>query len=71
MTKALFLNILGIYYVILFMKGSSYSYKLRYEGYLELICMCLLDNMYTELTHVRIPYGEIICINGKTCMTVS
>ena len=52
------------------MKDSSCSYKLRYEGYLELICRCLLDNMYTELTYMRISYEKIICIYGKTRVTV-
>ena len=52
------------------MKGSNYSHKLRYKGYLELICKCLSQNMYTELTCMRIPYGKITYIYGKTHLTV-
>jgi hypothetical protein len=37
----------GTYYVHSFMKRSSWSHKLRYEEYLKVICMCLLDDMYT------------------------
>ena len=33
-----------------------------YDKYLKLICKCLSDDMYIELTHVRIPYGEITCV---------
>jgi hypothetical protein len=29
------------YYIISFIKESNYSYKLRYKGYLELICRLL------------------------------
>jgi len=35
------------------------SRKLMYKKYLELICKCLLDDMYTELTCIIIPHGEI------------
>ena len=52
------------------MKGSSCSHKLRYEGYLEIICRCMSDDMYSELTYMRILYGEITCIYGKAHMTV-
>jgi len=52
------------------MKEISCSYKLRYEGYLELICKCLSEDMYTKLTCIRILYGEIICIYGEAYMTV-
>jgi hypothetical protein len=51
-----------------FMKGSNHSYKLRYNGYNELICRCLLNNKYTKLAHMRIIYGEITHIHGKTHM---
>ena len=30
-----------------------------YEKYLELMCKCLLDDMYTEMTCIIIPHGEI------------
>ena len=33
------------------------SWGIRYEEYLELICMCLLDDMYNKLTHMEISYG--------------
>jgi len=36
------------------MKENNYFYKLRYEGYLELICKCLTDYMYTKLTRKKI-----------------
>ena len=52
------------------MKESRYSYKLRYEGYLELIYKCLLDDLYTKLTCVRILYGDITCFYGKTHVMV-
>jgi hypothetical protein len=47
------------------MKVRSCSHKLRYEKYLELICRCLSDYIYTELTRMRIPYGEIIRVYEK------
>jgi hypothetical protein len=50
------------------MKGSNHSYKLRYNGYNELICRCLLNNKYTKLARMRIIYGEITHIHGKTHM---
>jgi hypothetical protein len=59
------------YYVLFFMIGNNCSHKLRYEGYLELICRCLSDNMFTELSRMRTPYGEITCVYGKTHMTVA
>ena len=52
------------------MKGNSFSYKLRYERYLKLICRCLLDNIYTELTYKRILYGEITYVYEKTHVIV-
>ena len=52
------------------MKGSSYPKKLRYEGYLELIYKCLLDDMYTELTRMRILYCDITCVYEKAHMMV-
>ena len=53
-----------------FMKGSSCSHKLGYKRYLKLICKCLLDDMYTELTRMRISYKEITCVYEKTHVTV-
>jgi len=41
-----------------------------YEGYLELICRFLLDNIYTELTRKRIPYGEITYVYEKALVKV-
>jgi hypothetical protein len=65
----LFLNVSGqctikisTYFVSFFMKESGCSHKLRYEGYLELMCRCLSNNIYIELSHIRISYGEIICL---------
>jgi tRNA pseudouridine-54 N-methylase len=48
------------------MKRSSCSHKLGNEGYLELICRCLSDDIFTELTRMKISYEEIICVYGKT-----
>jgi hypothetical protein len=47
------------------MKESNYSHKLIYEKYPELICRCLLDDMYIELTHKRISYEDITYIYRK------
>ena len=52
------------------MKKNNYSYKLRYEGHLKLICRCLSDDMYTKLNRMRTPYGDIIYVYGKAHMTV-
>ena len=52
------------------MKGSNCSYKLRYERCIELICRCLSDDMYTELTHMKISYGEIIYVYEKAYVMV-
>ena len=52
------------------MKENSCSHKLRYEGYLKLICRCLSDNMYIKLTHVRISYRVISCVYGKSHIKV-
>ena len=52
------------------MKKNRCSHKLRYEGYLELICRCLLYDMYTELTCKRILYGKITCVYAKTHVMV-
>jgi len=52
------------------MKESRCSYKLRYKGYLELICRCLSEDMYTELFHMRIPYREITYVFRKVHVTV-
>ena len=45
------------------MKENSCSYKIKYEGYLELICKCLLDDTYTKLTSMKISYEKIICVS--------
>jgi hypothetical protein len=37
---------------------------------MKLKCKCLLDDMYTELTHIRILDKEIIYDYGKTCMKI-
>jgi hypothetical protein len=58
------------YYVFSFKKENICSHNLRYERYVKLICMCLPYDMYTELTHMKIPYRKIICIYGKAHMTV-
>ena len=60
----------SVYYVHFLIKGKGCSYKLRYEGYLKLICRCLSNNMYTELTRNRIIYGAITYIYEKTHMIV-
>ena len=52
------------------MKENNCSHKLRYKGYLKLICKCLSDNIYNELTCIRIPYRKITCVCGKTHMMV-
>jgi hypothetical protein len=52
------------------MKGSSCFYKLRYEGQLKLIYKWLSDEMYVELTRMRILYGDIIYVYGKVHVTV-
>jgi hypothetical protein len=43
---------------------------LRYDGYLELICKCLSDDMFTELTCIRIPYEKITRVYGKAHATI-
>jgi hypothetical protein len=48
-----------------YIKGSSCFHKLRYEGYLELICRFLSNDMYTKLTRMRISYEKIIYVYGK------
>ena len=35
------LRLVHIMFFYLFIKGSSCSHKLRYNGYIELICRCL------------------------------
>ena len=52
------------------MKGSSCPKKLRYEGYLELIYKYLLDDIYTELTRMKILYGDITCVYEKAHIMV-
>jgi len=66
------LELLKLVYIMFFffMKKNSYSYKLRYEGYLELICRCLSDDMYTKLTHMKISYRVISCVYGKSHIKV-
>jgi hypothetical protein len=49
---------------------NSFSHKLRYERYLELICWCLSDDMYIKLIHMRIPYEKITCLYEKTYVMV-
>jgi len=41
-----------------------------YKVYQELICKCLSNGMYTELTHMGIPYDEIIYIYRKAHVVV-
>jgi len=53
-----------------FMKKSNCSHKLRHEKYLELICRYLSDDLYNELTCMRISYGEITYVYGKAHVTV-
>ena len=43
---------------------------MKCERYLELICRCLSDDMYTKLTRNIITYGEIIYVYGKVYMVV-
>ena len=47
------------------MKRNSCSHKLGNEGYLELIYRCLSDDIFTELTRIRISQGKIICVYKK------
>jgi len=41
-----------------------------YKEYLELICMCLSNDMYIELINMRISYGEDTYVYGKTLVTI-
>ena len=41
-----------------------------YEKNLKLTCRYLLDDMYIELTRIRIPYKEITYVYGKAHLTV-
>ena len=52
------------------MEGSICSLKLKYDEYLEKIYRYLLDDIYTNMTRVRILYGEIACIYIKAHVTV-
>ena len=61
---------LHIMLFFLYIKKKSYSQKLRYEGNIEIICRCLCDDMYIELTRIRISYGEITCVNGKAYILI-
>jgi len=57
----------GTYYALyIYIKGRSCYHELRYEGYLKLIYRCLLYDMYIELNRMRIPYGKITYVYGKT-----
>jgi hypothetical protein len=60
----------GTYYIIFFMKGSSFSRMSGYKEYLELICGCLSYDIYTKMTRVRIPYRDITYIYGKAHVMV-
>jgi hypothetical protein len=35
------------------MKRNNYSHKLRCEGYVELICRCFSNDVYTKLTCIK------------------
>jgi hypothetical protein len=52
------------------MKKNNFSYKLKYERYLKLICRCLSGDIYTELTYKRISYREVTYVYGKAHMIV-
>ena len=52
------------------MKKRSCSYKLRYEGDLELICRCFSYDIYTELTYIKILYEKITCDHEKVYVMV-
>jgi len=52
------------------MKRSSCSLKLRYERYQWQIYKYLSYDMYTELTHMSIPYGEITYVYIKAYVMV-
>ena len=52
------------------MEGSICSLKLKYDEYLEKICRYLLDDIYTNMTRVKILYGEIACIYIKAHVMV-
>ena len=47
------------------MKGSNYTLKLRYEGYLELTCKCLSNKMDTKLARMKILYRDITYVYEK------
>jgi hypothetical protein len=44
--------------------------KLRNEGYLKLICRCLLNEESIELIRMRFPYEEITYVYGKIYMFI-
>jgi hypothetical protein len=46
---------------MLFMKESSCSHKLRYEGYMELICGYLSNDIYTD-PHEDFLYRDHLCL---------
>jgi hypothetical protein len=52
------------------MKRNSCSYKPRYEEYLKLIYTYLLDDMCTELAHMKIPDAKITCAHRKAHMMI-
>jgi len=52
------------------MKRNGCSYKLSYKKYLELICKCLSQDMYTELICMKILYREITYVYEKAHVTI-
>jgi hypothetical protein len=53
-----------------FMKENSYSHKLKYEGYLEIIYRYLSNDIYIKLTCMRISYRKITYIYEKIHVTL-
>jgi hypothetical protein len=58
------------YYDNFFVKWNNYSYKLKYDKYLELVYRCLSNYMYIKTIRMRISYGEITCVYGKSHVIV-
>ena len=52
------------------MKRNNYSHKMRCEESMKLIYIFLLNDMYTELTHMKIQYKKITYVYEKTHVTV-
>ena len=46
-------------------KNNNCFHKLRYKTYLKLICRCLSNDKYIELTLKRISYKNIIYVHRK------